>query len=173
MSVRAAYEEHGVEAWYAEHGGDYRNPHEDALTAALHEVVPAWSLPVDDVLDLACGSGEVTLALQALGGVRLTGMDPFTGPAYTARTGLPCEPVRFEDLAAGALDERRWELVVCSYALHLLEPSWLPAVAMALARVTPRLLILTPHKRPELKWGWRLAEERVVQRVRARLYLLG
>ena len=170
-SVRAAYEAFGVEGWYAAEGDAYRNPHEDAIVALLAEVVPAWGLR-GPVLDLACGSGEATLALEALGVGPVTGADPFTGEAYRARAGREAEAVRFEDVAAGVLEGRSYGLVVCSYALHLVAPSWLPAVCLALARVTPALLVVSPHKRPELRpaWGWTLTHEAVVQRVRGRLY---
>jgi len=78
----------------------------------------------------------------------------------------------FEDVAAGALSGRKYSLVVCSFALHLCEPSRLPAVAYQLSLVAPALLILTPHKRPHLReeWGWNLDGEQVVERVRSRFY---
>lgn len=56
------------------------------------------------------------------------------------------EPHSFEDVAAGALAGRNFTLVVCSFALHLLDESWLPALATQLALVSDALLILTPHK---------------------------
>ena len=61
---------------------------------------------------------------------------------------------------------------MCSYALHLLEPSRLPQLVYQLSRVAGALLVLTPHKRPVLRpeWGWTLAGESVIQRVRARGY---
>ena len=63
-------------------------------------------------------------------------------------------------------------LVVCSFALHLCEASWLPRVVQELSRATDDLLILTPHKRPQLKpeWGFDLVAERLHERVRARRY---
>jgi 2-polyprenyl-3-methyl-5-hydroxy-6-metoxy-1,4-benzoquinol methylase len=123
-------------------------------------------------IDLACGSGEVTLALQALGCESVDGIDPYTGEAYRARTGTLAEPFTFEQIAEGALEGRRYSLIVCSYALHLLPASRLPIVAYQLHRIAPALIVLTPHKRPQLReaWGWRLEDEIVVERVRARLY---
>jgi 2-polyprenyl-3-methyl-5-hydroxy-6-metoxy-1,4-benzoquinol methylase len=174
-SIRRQYEQHGVRGFYAQHGAEYRNPHEAAVVRALQAAVLAWQPDLSEVLDLACGSGEVTLALRALGAGRVAGIDPFTGAAYLARTGQPAEPLSFEAIAAGALDGRRYSLIVCSYALHLLDPSRLPTVVYQLSRLSPRLLVLTPHKRPHLrpKWGWALAGERVVERVRARFYRAG
>jgi SAM-dependent methyltransferase len=172
MSIRSAYQTHGVRAFYQQFGAEYRNPHEDAIRAALREAARVWALDLGNVLDLACGSGEVTLALRELGAVALAGIDPFTAEAYRARTGEPAETFTFEQIAAGALEGRAYSLIVCSFALHLLEPSRLPGVCYALARLAPTLLVLTPHKRPHLRpeWAWQLMGEFVEQRVRARVY---
>jgi 2-polyprenyl-3-methyl-5-hydroxy-6-metoxy-1,4-benzoquinol methylase len=172
-AIRKEYETLGVRGFYEQHGAHYRNPHEPAVARALAAAVRTWQPGLEQVLDLACGSGEATLALQALGAASVQGVDPFTGPAYQARTGQLAEPFTFEAVAAGALAGRRYSLIVCSYALHLLQPSRLPGLAYALSLLAPRLLVLTPHKRPHLRpeWGWSLAGELVVERVRARYYL--
>jgi SAM-dependent methyltransferase len=174
-ALRLQYEHHGVEGYYAQFGGEYRNPHEQRVRAALHAAVAAWRPDISRVLDLACGSGEATLALRELGASVVEGVDPYTAQAYQSRTGQSVESLTFEAIAAGALAGRRYSLVVCSYALHLLEPSRLPRLAYQLSRVAPGLLVLTPHKRPAIQpaWGWRLAGEQVIERVRARLYQSG
>ena len=171
-AIRKEYERYGAERYYRRFGASYRNPHEVALRHALQAAVAAWQPDLSRVLDLACGSGEATLALRELGAARVDGIDPYTGAAYLARTGQAAEPLTFEDVAGGALAGRRYSLIVCSYALHLAEPSRLPGIAWALAQVAPALLILTPHKRPVIRaeWGWRLEGEIVVERVRARGY---
>jgi SAM-dependent methyltransferase len=172
MSMRGEYEKHGVRGYYQEFGAAYRNPHEFAVRQALHAAVATWALDLSRVLDLACGSGEATLALREIGAGQIDGIDPYTTQAYQARTGAPAEPLTFEAVAAGALDGRRYSLIVCSYALHLLAPSRLPRLAYQLSRLAPALLVLTPHKRPDLRaeWGWRLAGELRVERVRVRAY---
>jgi len=171
-SIRAEYERLRVERFYAEHGAEYANLHEEALRGVIRTAVERWRPDLSHVLDLACGSGEATLALRELGAQAVAGIDPYTQAAYQARTGQAAEALSFEAIAAGALDGRRYSLIVCSYALHLAEPSRLPGIAWALAQVAPALLILTPHKRPVIRaeWGWRLEGEIVVERVRARGY---
>jgi SAM-dependent methyltransferase len=177
--VRDAYAGHpgGAAGWYGEHGAAYRNPHEDAVAAMVERAVRGWPQLFDGrVLDLACGSGEVTLALVAAGldGERIDACDPFTAAAYERRTGGRAEPWSFADVAAGALGGRNWSVAICSYALHLCEPSRLPVVAMRLADVCESLVVITPHKRPALdpSWGWALADEHrdAVWRVRLRRY---
>lgn len=171
-SIRSAYEQYGSRAYYRVHGHDYRNPHEAAIRQTVTAALDHWSLDLSHVLDLACGSGEVTLALREAGAERVIGIDPFTGDAYLRRTGQRAESLLFEDVAQGALDDREYSLIVCSFALHLIESSRLPALMYRLCAIAPRLLIITPHKRPQLgeDWGWRLVGERVRKRVRARLY---
>lgn len=124
------------------------------------------------MLDLATGSGEITLALRELGVKHIDAIDPFTYHAYLERTGQPAGRESFEQIAAGALSGRRYSLVVCSFALHLIEESRLPKVCYQLSTIAKQLLVLTPHKRPQIRpeWGWELNYEMVVQRVRARFY---
>jgi SAM-dependent methyltransferase len=172
LSIRGEYEAHGVEGYYREFGRDYRNPHEPIVRRSLEIAAEKWPLGLSLVLDLAAGSGEATLVLRELGAGRVEGIDPFTAEAYQARTGSAAERFTFEQIAGGAIAGRTYSLVVCSFGLHLCEPSRLPGVAWALSLISPELLVLTPHKRPVLRheWGWALVEEMVVERVRTRLY---
>jgi hypothetical protein len=61
---------------------------------------------------------------------------------------------------------------VCSFALHLVALSRLPGLAAQLSSIGTALLVLTPHKRPQLRpeWGWLCADELLIERVRARYY---
>lgn len=181
-SIRGQYEAHGARGYYERFGAEYANPHEAIVASVVTDAIvarlgrPEAGQPAPRVLDLACGSGEVTRALERLLGwppEALVACDPYTGEAFEARVGRPAQPWSFEDVAAGALAELpRFDAVVCSFALHLADPSRLPNICWALASVADWLLILTPHKRPELReqWGWRLDEERVEDRVRLRAY---
>jgi SAM-dependent methyltransferase len=167
-----AYEALGVEGYYLAHGATYRNPHEDGVKGALTLAVSTWPLDLSHVLDLACGSGEATLVLGSLGAGRVDGIDPFTSAAYEERVGQTAEPVRFEDIAAGALAGRSWTTIVCSFALHLVEISRLPGLCRALAELSDTLVVVTPHKRPAIRegWGWLSPDEVKHDRTRARLY---
>lgn len=175
MKVTVEYAKHGTPArFYAAAGDTYRNPQERELHAMLLAVVPLWGVDVSNALDLACGSGEVTLAVRSALGGQCSGADPYTGGAYQRRTGQACECLSFEDVAAlnGAHPPRHYSAIICSFALHLLDASYLFAVLSTLAQWSDTLLILTPHKRPHIKpsMGWRLVHEHYDRRVRARLY---
>ena len=171
-AIRAGYEQYGVEGFYQRFGDTYRNPHEQAIWAALGKAIECWHIPLDHVLDLACGSGEVTLALRELGASAVDGIDPYTHRAYAERSGQVAERYTFEQIAAGALAGRSYSAIICSFALHVVAPSRLPALAAQLSLISDTLLVLTPHKRPVLKpdWGWDCAGELLVDRVRARYY---
>ena len=171
-AIRRQYERHGVRGFYERDGASYRNPHEEGGRSALELCVSRWTLGLQRTLDLACGSGEVTLALLDLGCDEIEGIDPFTGDAYFRRTGRKARPLSFEEIAEGALAEEHYSLVICSYALHLCEISRLPGLLVQLGLIAPDLIVVTPHKKPEIRreWGWRLEDEFVAARVRSRLY---
>ncbi len=169
-SIRAEYTKRGADAFYRESGDSYRNPHEPQVDVVLRDAVARWNPDLSDVLDLAAGSGEATIILRELGAQRIIGIDPFTADAYESRTGLPCEKLSFEQIAAGVISDRRFSLIVCSFAMHLCPGSRLAALAWQLSLIAPAMIIVTPHKRPMLReeWGWKLEDEFVRQRVRAR-----
>lgn len=172
ISIRDAYARAGVAQFYAQCGDRYRNPHERGVQTAIAAF--AEHLPAGTLLDLAAGSGEVTLALLDAGRAAddISACDPYTSVAYRQRTGRDAELWSFEMLASGF--PNRYSAIVCSFALHLCPESWLPSLVVAMSGATEVLLVLTPHKKPHLRpeWGMRLEEERYFteHRVRARLY---
>jgi hypothetical protein len=88
----------------------------------------------------------------------------YTSPAYSARTSRTCHPLSFSDLADGQLPSQSdsedviiYDLIICSFALHLLtEPSELFALLYELSTKCRWLAVIAPHKKPEIKdgWGW-------------------
>lgn len=175
--IRPRYEALGVTRYYSEYGSSYRNPHEPAVRKLIGLALNRWRPDLSNVLDLACGSGEVTLAVQDLvshpDNVRVSGIDPYTADAYRERTGKTADPISFEQIAGGALAGRRYSLIICSFAMHLIDQSWLPALLLQLGLISDTMWILTPHKRPEFRpeWGWTMENEIVHDRVRARKYI--
>lgn len=81
----------------------------------------------------------------------------------------------FEDIAGGILAGRRYSIVVCSFSLHLCDPSYLTTCCRSLAQSCANLVIITPHKRPEITeaMGWRLVSDirDAEWRVRLRRYV--
>lgn len=173
-SIRKGYEEHSVQGFYEKFGDEYSNPHEKEIGQILQLAVDKWELDLHKVLDLACGSGEITIALQKLGCVNIDGIDPYTYNAYLKRTGKQAEAYTFEDIAAGQLCGRNYSLIICSFAMHLVAESRLPILLYQLSLITDSMAIFTPNKRPHLReeWGWICLDEIIYNRVRARFYKL-
>jgi len=187
-NFRSAYE-HGVADYYEREGSNYSNPHEPQVRTALRLLLSGRRVDTTHVLDLACGSGEITRALLDYNAGRLTGkprgpfsvlaVDPYTGAAFqqalagcdTKGTTVVHRPYSFENIAAGLLSAARISTVICSYAMHLLEPSRLPVLLHQLAVISPSLVILSPHKKPVIDHpSWRLSTEDVVERVHVRVF---
>ena len=185
-SVRGAYEALGSTKFYASHGGEYRNPHEMLLSQALNTALNKWlaagafrALRHEwNVIDLACGGGEASLALEAWistgssssesantylkpSSVEITACDPYTAERYRVRTGRVACPWSFDDVAAGVLEQPSakrpasqvatvppYDMVLASFCLHLLDPPHLAAVLASLARSVRILVVATPHRHP-------------------------
>lgn len=169
-SIRSKYKQFGVKDFYTFHGGEYKNPHEPAIRESIDYICNNWDLDFSKVLDLACGKGEVTKALEANGVMDIEAVDGFLASEYTKSTGRKCYSMTFDDIMRGSLRGKNYSLVVCSYALHLLEESKLPMFLLQLPDITDNLLILSPHKKPYIKdgWGWELEKEIEIERVRSR-----
>ena len=96
----------------------------------------------------------------------ITASDPFTSPAYLARTGLPCLKLSFADVAEGHLPRppdsaistagrdtifEPFDVVVVSFALHLVETnSELWALLSELSKRARWLIVTAPHKKPDV-----------------------
>ncbi len=167
QSIRDSYQTIGVVPFYQKHGSTYTNPHEQDICKCLDAVLNVWKPKIDNVLDLACGSGEITTHLKTS---NVVGTDPYTQEAYFKRTGRMPLLYSFEDITKGALDGWNFDLIICSFAMHLLEPSRLPDLCYALTQISSKLLIISPHKKPVISWGWNIQGELYLNRVRARWY---
>jgi len=183
--MRHNYDAHGVDGYYESYGASYKNPHDAPLRKSLSQALDKWyksfSLSFSNTLDLACGSGESTLAIEHWCNKRgidekdvtIAGADPYTHEAYKQRVGREAQQFSFSDIQAGHLEGRRYSTVISSFALHLLtDKSQLWATMLQLSFATNHLIVMTPHKRPELeeKMGFQLLDEVRAERIRVRLY---
>lgn len=167
-AVRNEYAKIGVDNYYIKHQDDYRNPHEKIVGKLLKIAQEKQYLGMK-VLDLCCGSGEVSVAL--FDKHQVVGCDPYTSKAYQLRTNKIPLTFSFKDIAQGKLVEQ-FDTVVCSFALHLCEESMLPALLWHLGQISNKLIVITPNKRPDCHniSSWHLKEEIVLDRVRMRVY---
>jgi len=172
-SIRHQYEDLGVDRFYTSHGGDYVNPHEDQLRIGLKRSLTTWlvnkSIPTlpETVMDLACGSGEVTRVLQGhpllSQACTIFGVDPYTSASYQAKTSCTCFEYTFEQLATEQPEHLKAALIICSYALHLVDTSYLHGLLQYFASAigAQHLIVVTPHKNPQINesMGWELVQE--------------
>lgn len=143
------YESYGAEEYYRQHGENYENPHQRQVTQLILRNFPNWDCS-GGVLDFCAGGGEVTLALRQCGAFPISGSDPFTYELYEKNTGLPCARLSFDDVIRGAQIEP-CSVVICSFAMHLCPEKDLFPLIWQLFSAAPLLVIITPHKRPELE----------------------
>jgi len=144
------YQKHGIEGFYKKYGKEYHNPHEPQINKVVKHIVNSLPLDLSKILDLACGSGEVTVALMEEGYNNIEGIDPYTKELYEERTKKNCKSLTFEDIAKKGLKED-YSTIFCSFALHLLDESYLDTLIYQLSLSCKDFIVLSPHKRPIIK----------------------
>ena len=171
-SVRSKYQKYGVKNFYKFNYDQYNNPHKPIIHKSIEFVNNNWKIDFSKTLDLAAGLGEVTGILLKLGYNNIDAVDAYSCKYYEDETNRKCSTISFDDIINGALDNEHYTIIVCSFALHLLETSKLSIFLYKISQISDQLLILSPHKRPEIReeWCWILQNEMVIDKVRTRLY---
>jgi SAM-dependent methyltransferase len=149
QSIRPLYDSCGVEGYYRAHADDYANPHFPEITTLLERNFQRFDCS-GEVLDFAAGGGEVAQVLQKLGVEKITGCDPFTFELFEKNTGLACLRLSFKDVVKGE-PLGQYSLIISSFALHLCPLKDLFSLTWNLLQAAPTLVVITPHKRPELE----------------------
>ncbi len=152
-AIRNEYADMGVEGYYRNHGDVYENPHFPYIQQLLEQ--NQHRIDFSKTLDLACGGGEVTLILRGVGFDDSIGCDPFTGSLFEKNTGKACLTFSFEDIVKGALTNMpstniQFTTTISSFAMHLCPEKQLFSLVAQLFLLTKNIVIITPHKRPEL-----------------------
>jgi SAM-dependent methyltransferase len=151
-AIRTEYAEKGVEAYYQKNANTYENPHFLYIQQLLEQ--NKGKIDYARVLDLACGGGEVALILRGIGFENTVGCDPFTKRLFVKNTGLPCFNYGFEDIVKGRLAakvEGQYSSIISSFSMHLCDEKMLYSLANQLFMLTKNVVVITPHKRPQLE----------------------
>lgn len=159
----------GVEAYYRQNSHTYKNPHHSRIVKAMCTL----DFPLGyTFLDLACGSGEATLALQSNGYKNIEGADPYTNELYVTTTGCNVHNYSFEDIAFhNKLGEIQYDVIVCSYALHLCK--FINLLCTILANHCTYLVIISPSKNPSIPDNlWSLFSHHIVEKTHIRTFKL-
>lgn len=169
VKIRNEYVKKGVDGFYRENASTYENPHEAIIHSHLIHLERNGFIKNTSLLDLCCGTGQVSNFLKKRGYRKISGCDPYTNLEYTKRTGLKAFNFDFMKISCGALKGQKYDYVICSFALHLCPISILPNVLYALSEVAEKLIVISPHKKPEINQYWeeehRFVSERVTTRV--------
>lgn len=173
--IRNEYEKLGVKQFYLKNGNTYRNPHEEIITKLINKA-KTECLIGNSVIDLSCGSGEVTLMLENR---TVLGVDPYTAVAYKERTGNEALTFNFIEIAQGKLNEelrkkgyKRFDTIICSFALHLCPKSLLYSLLWQLKEIATDLIIISPNKKPDCHniSGWEREHFLEIERVKLTHY---
>lgn len=147
-AIRNEYATHGVEGYYEKAGAEYENPHFPQIHTLLLQ--NKHRVDYSNAFDFCCGSGEVSRVILELGYKLPRASDPFTQEAYGKNFGQECWNFTFEDIIKDKL-EGQFSSVICSFAMHLCPSKQLYPLVYQLFQHTNQLVVITPHKRPELK----------------------
>jgi hypothetical protein len=146
-AIRNHYADLGVEGYYLAEGAGYSNPHFPQVRQLL--IQNAHRIDFSHALDFCCGSGEVSRVVKELGFPLPAASDPYTGNAYSRNFGTPCLSFSFNDIIRGHLNAN-FSTIICSFALHLCPEKQLYPLVHALLCCAPQLVVISPHKRPDL-----------------------
>ena len=170
MNVRKGYESLGIDGFYQENRDTYQNPHYESIKYLMEYAQCNWNLG-NKMIDLCCGSGEVSKNITC---GEVIGVDPYTYDLYIRETGNTVYHLSFRDIVIGKLSKQcnQCDTIICSYALHLCEESMLPVLLWQLGMIARKLIIITPHKRPDCDGisGWSLADQRKYGKTTMKLY---
>ncbi len=148
--LRLAYEEEGSEAYYQKNALAYQNPHEPQIRELIQR--NAGKVDYSRALDLCAGGGEVSRMWRELGYTGFCASDAYTHELYTQNLQLPCHSYSFDDFLRGKFTfPHTFTSIVCSFALHLCKEEYLFKITENLLAYTDNIVIITPHKRPELE----------------------
>lgn len=144
-SVRQGYELYGIEGYYEKVKDNYLNPKAEIVRELVQYGERTWDYG-NKILDMCCGSGEVTLSLK--NNYEVLGLDCYTYELYKKNTHKQCLQINFDDIVLGKLYGYKFDTIISSFALHLCEESKLDYLLWQLGLVCQQLIIITPHKRP-------------------------
>lgn len=167
IPIRNSYVNQTVEGYYLSNSQSYVNPHYSIIANNLVKFIIDCNINFKSMLDLCCGAGEVSKILTNSVNV---GCDPYMHTRYINETNNKCYSYNFKDIAIGKLTEK-FDLIVCSFALHLCDKSLLPNVLYNLSLMSDKLLIISPNKNPIIDKYWDLSKSVIINRVHFKYYI--
>ena len=103
--IRNNYQKFGVEDYYINVSDNYINPHLQFIEKAMTKVISDYDIDFNKVLDLACGTGEITNILKLNNINNVIGLDPYLYKEYIKNTNNKCLTYSFKDIQQGILNK--------------------------------------------------------------------
>jgi hypothetical protein len=140
LRIYDEYQKYGVAEYYRRFNASYTNPHEGKIAKIVERHVSHFVDSTDTILDIACGDGLIS---RLFPDNIVEGTDPFFPDVATFAFS-------FEDIAMQRL-QKRYNVAICCYAFHLIDPAWKYDFLTGLALVTNKFIIITPSKKVVIK----------------------
>lgn len=168
LSIRKEYDALGVDTYYSDHAETYHNPH---AVFALNCLDQLWNDEFNTVLDFACGDGLVSKYLTQTKNIQsIVGCDKFMFERYERETHHQCFQYSFEDIANGQFEMPKVDVIVFSYAIDLVESSYLNTLLYGLSTVADNLIVIRPNNHVVEHFAWALDNVVKVEKSRGMLY---
>lgn len=167
-AIRNEYTQMGVGNYYLQNADTYENPHSNFAINCLNQL---WNPAFSTVLDLACGDGLISKHLknsQFKG--TIVGCDKYLSARYMKETGNHCHSFSFEEIANGQHDLPKVDVIVISYALDLIEKSYLNTFMFALSLISDNLIVIRPNNHKVDHFAWTVAQGSRSEKARGVLY---
>jgi 2-polyprenyl-3-methyl-5-hydroxy-6-metoxy-1,4-benzoquinol methylase len=144
LKIYDQYQKFGVKQYYQNYSTQYYNPHQHKIKNIFTKYISNIIKVNNKILDLACGDGLISrIILEQKNQIMIEGSDPFFDNKY-------CHyKFSFEDIAKGELNafNYNYDMVICSYAFHLIQQEWKYDFLSNLALKTQYFIIITPSKK--------------------------
>ncbi len=163
LSVRNEYQSVGVDNYYIQNSETYENPHSKFALDCLDAL---WRDEFINVLDFACGDGLVSKHLAKTKSCNVFGCDKFLYERYSRETGNTAFSYSFEDVANGLANFPEFDVIVFSYAIDIVEKSYLSNLLYMLSLFTKHLIVIRPNNHIIDHFSWK--PEKVVKSFKSR-----
>lgn len=168
LSIRKEYEKLGVDTYYSDHAETYHNPHASFALSCLDQL---WKAEFKTVLDFACGDGLVSKHLaKTQKSTKVMGCDKFLFFRYQRETLNKCFQFSFEDIANGHFQMPHVDVIVFSYAIDLVEHSYLNNLLYGLSTIADNLIVIRPNNHSIDHFAWTVEKSVKVEKSRGVLY---
>jgi hypothetical protein len=168
LSIRKEYETLGVDTYYSDNADSYHNPH---AVFALTCLDALWNQEFKSVLDFACGDGLVSKHLKnKYPDILVSGCDKFLHERYLHETGNLTFSYSFEDVANGLAQLPSVDVIVFSYAIDLVEKSYLNTMLYYLSTISKNLIVIRPNSHIVEHFSWKAKQQVKCEKAKAVLY---